>query len=55
LLELYNIGNRSKSQLEVGAVMEKLKKACVLDQKCSIKSYVQARISTRAPNQNLKT
>jgi len=32
--------------------MEKLK-ACVLDLKCSKRSYVRARISTRAPNRNL--
>jgi len=38
---------------EVGAVKEKLRKACVLDWKCSKKSYVMARISTSAPTQNL--
>jgi len=32
---------------EVGAVMEKLRKACVLDKKYSKKSY--AKISTLAP------
>jgi len=38
---------------EVGAVMEKLRKACVLDWKCRIRSYVLVRISTHVPNQNL--
>jgi len=38
---------------EVDAVMEKLRKACVPDYKCSKRSYVLARILTCAPNQNL--
>jgi len=33
--------------------MEKLRKACVLDLKCSKRSYVLARISTYVTNQNL--
>jgi len=35
--------------------MEKLRKACVLDYKCSKRSYAFMRISTRSPNQNLTT
>jgi len=33
--------------------MEKLKKACVRDLKCSKRGYALARISTLAPNHNL--
>jgi len=32
---------------EVGAVMEILRKVCVLNKKCSKRSYVRARISTQ--------
>jgi len=36
----------------LGTVKEELRKACVLDQKCSIKSYITVKISTHASNQH---
>jgi len=35
--------------------MEKLRKACVLEKKCSKKSYVFEKMLTHTPNQNLIT
>jgi len=35
--------------MEVGTVMEKLRKACVLEWKCSKSSYVFAKVSTCTP------
>jgi len=38
---------------KVGAVMEELRKTCVLDKKSSNRSYILIIISTRTSNQNL--
>jgi len=54
-VQLYNLMTFFATNLEVGVVYnsKKLRKTCVLDYKCSKRSYVLARISTSTPKQNL--
>jgi len=47
-------GRQAHKPTEVGAIMEKLRKTCVLDWKCNKRSYVLAKISTCPKPKSLK-